>query len=55
MNSRKSANSFAAPACLKLRKRVEQIFLFHRFLNLMSFSSDLVSSTRVNGVVFGLI
>ena len=28
MHARKSANSFAASTCLKLQKRVEQIFLF---------------------------
>ena len=55
MHVRKCANSFAALTRLKLGKRVEQIFLFHRFLNLMSFSSDLVLSARVNGVDFGFI
>ena len=57
MNSMKPANSFAASASLKLRKRVEQIFFFHTLLNFMSFSSYLVFSTQewVNGEAFGLI
>ena len=52
VHARKSANLFAVSTCLKLWKRVEQIFLFHRFLNLMSFSYDLVFSTRLYEVVF---
>ena len=49
MDAMKSAKLFAASACLKfIWKRVEQIFLFHRFLNLMSISSDLVFSTQLN-------
>ena len=52
MHARKPANSFAASTCLKSGNVLSKFFFFHRFLNLMSFSSDLVFSTRVNGVVF---